>query len=646
VGEKTSVSGIIIDVEFSQPRFGLGLATATLQDISGRLRCIWFKSTNPRYDVFATLRQRLQEGQSLMVFGAVEIGPQGKQMQVEEMAIVQGAEGILASEDRWHLDRVTPLYTVPEGLSERFLRSLVAAVLPMIPTLASPILPAWLEKDRQLPTKSWALEKIHFPNSFLEKERAREYLAFEEFFILETALGMVRRSVKQQAKHHRYQLHRTLLTPFREHLGFSFTGAQKRVIREIFDDLMSPVPMNRLLQGDVGSGKTVVALSSMLLAAENGGQAALMAPTEILAEQHALTFQHFLKGLRLRWALLTSRQTIAQRKKILTDLAKGQIDLLIGTHALIEKSVQFRQLMLAVIDEQHRFGVEHRALLRQKGGAPDVLVMTATPIPRTLALTVYGDLDVSILDELPPGRAPISTRHVSENEAYQTALEEIRRGHQAYLVFPLVEESNKIELKAVVQEAASLRETVFCGVRVGVLHGQMPSSEKEAVMTQFREGRIDLLMASTVIEVGIDVPNATLMVIQHAERFGLATLHQLRGRVGRGSQPSACLLIADFKNAEARRRIEIMTQTQDGFRISEEDLSLRGPGEVMGVMQHGLPIFKVGHLIRDAHLLQQSRHASTELLQRDPSLSAAAHTPLRQILQRQYGNKWVFGRTG
>jgi ATP-dependent DNA helicase RecG len=642
--QKVTLIGKVIQVRYKSLRRDLGLATATLQDESGLLTAVWFRKTNPRYDVFASLMNQLEALPTLMVFGQMEMGVEGRQFRVEEMAALN-PDRSLNPEDALHLNRIVPLYTVPEGLSERLLRSLIARVLNL--SSQSPvIIPSWMSSQRKLPEKTWALKTIHFPKTLLEKEQAREYLALEEFLLLEVALLLLRRTIKQQPKPHHYQIQRHLLTPFRERLGFSFTEAQKRVIREIFDDLMSPFPMNRLLQGDVGSGKTVVALSAMLLAVENGGQAALMAPTEILAEQHGLSFQKLLKDIPIRWTVLTRRQTPSERKKIRHEIKEGTLPLVIGTHAVIQKSVEFKNLMLAVIDEQHRFGVEHRSLLRQKGVHPDVLVMTATPIPRTLALTLYGDLDISTLDQLPPGRTPIQTYHVTEMAAYEAILREIAKGHQAYLVFPLVEESDKVELKATVQEAQVLSQTVFQNVRVGVLHGQMNSNEKETTMEKFRRGEIDLLMATTIIEVGIDVPNATAMAIQHAERFGLATLHQLRGRVGRSAFPSICLLIADTRTSDAKRRIDVMTETQNGFRISEEDLSLRGPGEILGVMQHGLPPFKVGHLIHDAGLIQSARQCAHEMLQQDPELKRTDHSALRKALQTTYASKWFLGATG
>jgi len=640
MGEKVALRGTIRSIDFSITRSQLGIATASLEDASGSIHAVWFKKLNPRYDVFSSLRQHLQIGKSLFVYGPIEWGPAGRQIRAEDMSVCDTAESTLSEDEQFHFERIVPLYTVPEGLSERFLRTLIGRVLNQRTWTVGELIPKWLAKKYGWRARAWALSRIHFPETLLEKEQAREILAFEEFLVLETALGRLRQTVKQVPKSHHYLLRRHLLTPFREQLGFEFTASQKRVIREIFDDLMKPEPMNRLLQGDVGSGKTVVALSAMLLAVENGGQAALMVPTEILAEQHALTFARFLQDLPVRTAVLSGRQTPGQKKKILEDIAAGRIDLVIGTHAMIQKRVRFSRLMLAVIDEQHRFGVEHRGLLRDKGKIPDILVMTATPIPRTLAMTLYGDLDVSVLEGLPPGRSALTTLHVPEEEAYRRIRQAVSLGQQAYVVYPLVSESDKLELKAAVQEATLLKQTTFRHLRVGVLHGQLPAREKEKVMEQFRRGDIDVLMATSIIEVGIDVPNATVMTIQHAERFGLSTLHQLRGRVGRGPTASVCLLIADARGDGARRRIRIMTETTDGFLLSEEDLALRGPGEVLGAMQHGMPAFKIGHLIRDARLIQQARQASLELLEKDPTLKSPDHAALRQAIQSSYGPKW------
>jgi len=645
MGEKVALRVEVSDIEFTLSRNQLGIATASVRDSAGVMSAVWFRKSNPRYDVFAGLRELIKPGRHLYLWGQLEFGPRGRQFRVEDAAPTD-KNGELADEDRPHFQRIVPLYPVPEGLSEKLLRSLVFQVLGNRSVQWTDVIPATLLEKLGLRGKPWSVQTFHFPESLMAAEQARQHLSFEEFLVLETALMMLHKKLRKNKKTHRFSLLRNLLTPFRQGLGFEFTAAQKRVIREIFDDLLSPYPMYRLLQGDVGSGKTIVALSAMLLAAENGGQAVLMVPTEILAEQHSLTFERFLRGLDIRWALLTGRQTAAEKKRIISEIQTGRISLLIGTHALLQKNVHFKNLLLAVVDEQHRFGVEHRSLLRAKGDRPDILVMTATPIPRTLAMTLYGDLDVSVLDGLPPGRIPTTTTHVPEAEAYAHIRRTAAAGQQAYLVYPLVRESDKLELKAVVEEASALQNGVLRDLHVGILHGQMPPRDKESVMQNFREGKLDVLIATSIIEVGIDVPNATLMVIQHAERFGLATLHQLRGRVGRGQMPSSCLLIAETRSEEARRRIEAMVHTTDGFRLSEEDLSMRGPGEVLGTMQHGMPLFRAGHLIRDARLIQQARHEAATLVQDDPELRRPDHAALRQAVVAEYGSRWDLATAG
>lgn len=643
IGERVAVRGIVRDFQLRSLRSTLTMAQARLEDGHGALQAVWFKKTTPRYDVFAPLKSKIRAGVPLAVFGVVDWGLAGRQIAVEDYALL-GPQQTLAPEDDPHFGRIVPVYSVPEGLTDKLIRSLVARALPLISNrLGDPVPPDLL--DATAFSKIRALNQIHFPDNWAAKEQARERLAFEEFLILETALALLRRSIERERKPHLYTLHRHLLTPFKSALGFTLTDAQKRVIRDLFEDLQRPYPMNRLLQGDVGSGKTVVALCAMLLAVENGGQAALMAPTEILADQHARTIRSLLGTLPVRTALLTGRQSATDRRAVLTAIDRGEVQLVIGTHALIQKSVTFSRLMLAVIDEQHRFGVDHRRLLREKGACPDVLVMTATPIPRTLALTVYGDLDVSIIDQLPPGRTPVVTRHVPEADACRRVREVALAGGQAYIVYPLVEESDKLELKAAVREAEVLRRGAFKDLSVGVLHGQMKTRDQEDVLSKFRQGALQVLMTTSIIEVGIDVPRATLMVIEHAERFGLATLHQLRGRVGRGAAVSECLLVADTKTDDARRRIAIMVDTTDGFRISEEDLSMRGPGEVLGVQQHGIPEFRAGNLVRDAALISRARQAAGQILKEDPTLQSAGHRRLAEEVQRVYGGRWALGAT-
>ncbi|MBI3012392.1 MAG: ATP-dependent DNA helicase RecG, partial [Elusimicrobia bacterium] len=449
------------------------------------------------------------------------------------------------------------------------------------------------------------------------------------------------RKKKESPKDYRNQIHKKFLTPFKEKCGFEFTLSQKKVIREIFADMTSEFPMNRLLQGDVGSGKTIVALCAMLLACENDLQSVLMAPTEILAEQHYITMKHFLKPFPLRLGLLTGSASGSERKKFLEGCANGEIHMAIGTHALLDKKVQFKRCGLVVIDEQHRFGVKHRLMLAARKPVPDTLVMTATPIPRTLALGLYGDLDISVIEDLPPGRQKIETWCKNESESYQIVKSEVDRGRQAYIVYPLVDESDKVELKSAIREFEKLVQTSLKGYSVGLLHGQMSGKEKEKVMTGFYAGNFSILVATTVIEVGIDVPNATVMVIQNAERFGLATLHQLRGRVGRGKDPSYCVLVIHQEKERSNQRIQTFLQTQNGFQLAESDLKLRGPGEIFGTSQHGVPPFKVANFL-DGALVSRCQKAARDLVQSDPRLEKPENRALRDHLRKHFSKTWYW----
>ncbi|MFA7074644.1 MAG: ATP-dependent DNA helicase RecG, partial [Endomicrobiaceae bacterium] len=435
-----------------------------------------------------------------------------------------------------------------------------------------------------------------------------------------------------------YKIKRTLLTPFKNILPFDFTKAQKKAINEIFSDMISNKMMSRMLMGDVGSGKTIVALSAILLAIENGYQTAIIVPTEILAEQHFLTFSNILQNLNIKTELVTSStlKTKKQREKILTEIAEGKTNIIIGTHSIMEDRVKFKNISLIVIDEQHRFGVMQKVAALSKGSTPDILMMTATPIPRGLAMTVYGEMDISVIDELPPNRTPVETFCISENLAYKNAVKEISDGGQVYIVFPLVDESDKIELKSAVQEAETLSKTVFKNIKVALLHGKMKPGEKNKIMTSFKNKEFDILISTTVIEVGIDVPNATTIIIQHADRYGLATLHQLRGRVGRGNKKSFCFLISDSKSKTSRQRLEIMTKTTDGFKIASEDLKMRGPGEFTGIKQHGFPEFKAGDIIKDIHLIETAKNTAAEIINEDPGLSLSKNAQIKNLLNNKY----------
>lgn len=542
-------------------------------------------------------------------------------------------------------DALIPLYTEIEGLATAKIMKMIRSAFHQIEEWPEEILPRWMREKYGLISRQEALKDIHFPDpqkasAYAEfKTASQKRIIFDEFFWLELYLAAKKTGFQKEGAP-QIKNNSEKLKALTQSLPFAMTGAQKRVFMEIKADLEKGHPMHRMVQGDVGSGKTLVSFMAAVYAAESGYQSCLMAPTEILAEQHFKNARKALEPLGVRLGLLVGKTKAAERKQVLASLQSGGIDLIIGTHALIEDEVQFANLGLVIIDEQHRFGVEQRGILKNKGRSPHFLVMTATPIPRTLAMTVYGDLDVSIIDEMPAGRSPIQTRVIFESkrpQALQFMLEQLQKGRQAYIVYPLVEESEKIDLKDAVSEYEKLKAQ-YPQVRFGLLHGKMKPDEKDQVMDQFRRQEIQVLVSTTVIEVGVDVPNANIMIIEHAERFGLSQLHQLRGRVGRGEFKSFCVLIMGYAvSEEGRQRTEMMEKTSDGFKIAEFDLEMRGPGEFMGTRQSGLAGFKLANLVRDMEILQQAREAAFEVLRKDPRLAYEENKGLREELLREHG---------
>ena len=578
-----------------------------------------------------------------------------------------------------HTNRIVPKYPLTAKLTAKMLRAWMRTALDAHGQQIPEILPLALRQRQSLIDRQAAINEIHFPTSEAHREAAQKRLAFEEFFLLSVGMEMKKeRRISEDGIAFRMgmqasEMSPSLLQDFLASLPYQLTGAQKRVFAEIQNDMQQKTVMNRLIQGDVGSGKTVVAAMALLCAIENGYQGALMVPTEILAEQHYYNLSEMLENLRkdtgqtpdddINVVLLKSDLPKPEREAALAAIADGTADLIVGTQALIQEGVDFHKLGLVIIDEQHRFGVMQRATLRNKAQvangtqkrhatppAPDVLVMTATPIPRTLALTLYGDLNVSVIDEMPPGRQTIKTYWIRDKEReklYSTVRKEIQRGRQAYIVYPLVEESEKLEeLKAATEMAAHLQSDVFPELRLGLLHGQMKSIEKQDVMTNFKDRHIDVLVSTTVIEVGIDVPNATLMVIENAERFGLSQLHQLRGRVGRGKHQSACYLVASPKGDDSFQRIQAMIRTNNGFRIAEADLNIRGPGEFFGTRQSGIPNFKIANIIEDATLLEAAKKEAELLIKADPALNSPVHQLLKRMLQKHWRDNLEIASVG
>jgi ATP-dependent DNA helicase RecG len=551
--------------------------------------------------------------------------------------------------DPLNFGRILPVYPLTEGVSQKTMRKVMKEVVDRYAASVVNTLPADIIGRHALLPVDRALHETHFPSTENDLASLNEgcslphrTLAFDEFFYLELGLALKRQGVVLEegisfTVSHRYTRELLKLLPF------SLTAAQRRVLSEIKVDMMLPQPMHRLIQGDVGCGKTLVALLAALVAVENDYQVAIMAPTEILAEQHFLTLHRWCEELGVRVALLTSGLKTKGKMAVLASIASGETQIVIGTHAMIQDKIDFHRLGLGIIDEQHRFGVAQRGLLKKKGNNPDILVMTATPIPRTLAMTVYGDLSLSVIDELPPGRTPVKTMICYEsrrNQVYALLREEVAKGRQGYIIYPLVEESDKTELKAVTQMAEHLANDIFPDLRIGILHGRMKPEEKESVMRSFKGRDVSLLVATTVIEVGIDVPNATVMVIEHAERFGLTQLHQLRGRVGRGSDTSRCILLTNGNLSEdGEKRLRVMEATNDGFRIAEADLEIRGPGDFLGTRQAGIPDLRVADILRDGRILEEARKEAFALVEKDPALAGAENICLRRELVRRWGGR-------
>ncbi|MCI9354045.1 MAG: ATP-dependent DNA helicase RecG [Firmicutes bacterium] len=530
------------------------------------------------------------------------------------------------------IDKIVPIYPSVNGLSQKIWRKLIGEVLEQLRGQLQECLPFWIRKEYLLCECNFAIENIHFPQTQERFFQARRRLVFEEFFLLQLGLLLMKQTL-QEGKQGIILQKEYAVEEFEKMLPFTMTNAQKNVLEEIKKDMIKGKVMNRLVQGDVGSGKTAVAMTAAYWTIQNGYQAVLMVPTEVLAEQHYKSFCEMFEPLGIKTVLLSGSLTAKQKRTVLEQIATGEAQMILGTHAVIQKSVVFYKLGLVITDEQHRFGVRQRSALSEKGENPHILVMTATPIPRTLALILYGDLDISIIDELPPGRKKIDT--IAVTSAYRERIYHFIKKHadmglQCYIICPMIEENEKIEVQAVLSYTEALQEGTLKGYRVTCVHGKMKAKEKQNIMEQFSKGEIDVLVSTTVIEVGINVPNAVIMLIENAERFGLAQLHQLRGRVGRGSEKSYCILINEGKNSIAKQRMNVMSKSCDGFIISEMDLKLRGPGEFFGTKQHGLPELKIGNLYKDMSILKEAQKAAETLLQKDKQLQLAVHQQLKQ----------------
>jgi ATP-dependent DNA helicase RecG len=635
-GEATVV-GFVERVVVKRPRPRLRVTEVLIHDKTGSLAGVWFNQP--------WVAEKLRVGDRVAFAGRVEIDYGMKQIRAPFYELVA------ADEDAEALGRVVPVHRTTEGLSTGWLRRLVAEALQAYGDVPD-FLPVSLRSRRDLPPLAWTMRAIHEPDTLADADAARHRLAYEEFLCIQTGLALRRHAVVDERPGVAHDLAGPALAALHAAIPFELTGDQGRAAEEILADMASTRPMNRLLLGDVGTGKTVVAALALAVAADTGGQAAMMAPTEVLARQYASKVGPLLDEAGVRWELLTGSTPASRRREIAAGIADGSVQVAFGTHALVQEGVEFCDLTLAIVDEQHRFGVNQRLALRGKGAVADLLVMTATPIPRSLALTLYGDLDTSTLRDRPGGRAledHVTTEAVHYKQrgvAYDAIRDAVSRGERAFVVCALVEESEAAEARAAKREAERLQREVFPELRIGLLTGRMKAAEKADVMDRFRAGEIDVLVATTVIEVGVDVPEATVMVVEDAERFGLAQLHQLRGRVGRGEAPARVLLVHNAHTEEARRRIDAVVSSSDGFALAEEDLRLRGEGQVLGERQHGMPELRIASLVRDIEVLEVARADAAELVAEDPHFEAPENGPLRRELSRRFDHDWQWVRSG
>jgi ATP-dependent DNA helicase RecG len=650
-GDETTVEAVLRSID---ERWGgrgrRRVLEAIVDDGTGVLALVWYNQL--RY-----FQARYRRGQRVLVHGRVEPLRQAALGRgIAPLRIIHPEVEILEGEERAEVGRIVPVYNTTTGIPVGAMRRLVHSAVEHYAARVPSALPAAVSRRRGLWDLTSALRQVHQPSAEADVEAlnaaaspAHRAIVYDELFYLQLGMALKKGALAREPGI-AFTVPAARAAQLARALPFTLTGAQRRVIAEIERDMAAARPMHRLVQGDVGSGKTIVALHAAAVAADNGYQAALMAPTELLAEQHCETIRAFASSIGLRVALLTGTVQGRLRGRTERAIARGDIDLVIGTHALIQESVTFRRLGLGVIDEQHRFGVMQRATLKRHGTNPDILLMTATPIPRTLALTLYGDLDVSVLDELPPGRRPVTTRVYAQKQrarVLELLRHELETGRQGYVVCPLVAESEKSDLVDATGMARDLAAGSLAGYRLGLVHGQMRGDEKDEVMRRFRSGDYQVLVATTVIEVGIDVPNATVMVIEHAERFGLAQLHQLRGRVGRGAHRSLCFLIASYaRGDQARERLRVMEETNDGFRIAEKDLELRGPGEFLGTRQSGLPDFRAASVLRDGALLRAAHEDALACLAADPELRSSESLPLREVLEDRWAGRLELARIG
>ncbi len=608
---------------WKRKRRGFKILEVAVGDSTGRILCVWF---NQPY-----LKNYFKAGRVVILYGRVDRYKGRLQMSSPEFEII--SEDKVDSQD---YTKMTPVYTLPDGLTQRYFRSILNRSLDeFLPGIVD-VLPFDIRARNNLLNLARSLRDIHFPGDLNQSKESYRRLAFEEFFLFQIPI-VLRKLNRKQIRGLIHKVDGEFIDNFQKALAFKLTSAQVRVIEEIKQDMARPLPMNRLLQGDVGSGKTIVAIFASVFAIQGGYQVAFMVPTELLAQQHYQNSSRLLRDVNI--TLLIGSLSRAKKQRAYNEIKQGKAQLIIGTHSLLEQNLQFKRLGLVVIDEQHKFGVSQRALLPGRGVNPDILIMTATPIPRTLAITLYGDLDISVIDELPPLRKPVKTQFITEDkreQAYRFIEQKVRQGRQAYIIYPIIEESFALDLHAASQMYAVFKKEVFPEFNIGLVHGQLNTKQQDKIMSEFKSGKIDILVATTVLEVGIDVPNASVMVIEHAERFGLSQLHQLRGRIGRGEFESHCILISHPQTGEAALRIKAMIENSDGFRIAEEDLKIRGPGEFFGRRQHGLSELRIANPLTQLHLLKRAREEARHLVSLDQNLEWRQNLPLRERLKQRF----------
>ncbi len=634
VDEAQLVKGKVLLSGVWRSKSGMNIFKMVVSDNTARLEALWFNQP--------FLKKYFKVGDEVVLYGKVQLF-KVKQMTNPEFEIVS-----LDKDKFLHSLRIVPKYHETKTIGSRFLRSVIHEALNKFSNQLEENLPVNLRAKYKLADIKFAISNIHFPASINNLSMAYRRLIFEEFFLLELAIALKKIEIKSEAgiKH---SLEGELYDNFKRNIKLVLTKSQLEAVADIEKDMRSERPMNRLLEGDVGSGKTVVSAHALALSVSNGFQAAILAPTEILARQHYVTLNEFFMKLDADIRLLVGGTSSEEKKTIKDDLKKGECDIIIGTHALLEEDIEFQKLGAVVVDEQHKFGVTQRQAILSKGTSPDVLIMTATPIPRSLALTIYGDLDISILKDKLPGRVDTQTYWVEESrrkKVYDFIKEEVKKGRQAYIVYPKIEAGEISDTKSALLMYSELKDSEFKDLKVGLIHGRLSSKEKEKVFFDFKKGKVDILVSTVVIEVGIDVENATIMVIENAEMFGLAQLHQLRGRVGRGEHESYCILISNPKSEEARRRIKAITDSRDGFDIAEEDLKLRGSGEFFGTKQHGVPELRFGDIIRDAKILEEARLEAFEIVKNDPGLNESRNIVLKESLKSRFGKNIDFIKVG